>query len=623
MESKETEKTPIAVSKSFMTFGPTLHYSHKNVQRCWLLTILVYGITCLFWSKMATGSFWSFDIEAVTTHDFWRLDQSLITGVSIFEYPWQILVLGLLMGILAITPVLISQLMSFEYSLPFILEIIILANLPGFAICLFISCFAVASRPLRFRSRFISVVLCITPQLIYWGYFGGARGVEPNEWGFSFAPWICAWIDCLIISGLVLGIGHFTRYRPGLVWIFTFITLVTAVVVFELTIGFDELDYQLYIAKNNPELVNEFHDHSITEALDKTAKDPAVQKYVQGFFYTIDPIARRAEIKRQIMQQLSSDRWPTWFEVPQEFNYEAKRKELFGQYDLFIKKRPNSRRMPIALYFKALLSEYNLDIRTLDEQEILHFYSDFPNDRATEIWYALYQDGKFSNSPESIEARWRIAKHWAGREFFDEADDLLIEAQTMIIERLKLLEAQQEPDESLFGLFKVPPDSVMTISKLKEVQRRIDQTRTLISQENRNNEPGADKILARFVMLNPHAREYPQQLDNLLVQIEDNNPLYDNIMLAKIKLTANEQLRMKQLAELYQKYQERDGGIQALYELGLLRISQWKQQDDSYPELKSQYLDEAIATLTSFINLYPDNPYAEQVKKNLDSLPAN
>jgi ribosomal protein L17 len=621
MESKETEKTPIVVSKSFMTFGPTLHYSHKNVQRYWLLTILVYGISCLFWSKMSTGSFWSFEIEAVTTQEFWRLDQSLITGISIFEYPWQILVLGLLMGILAITPVLISQLMSFEYCLPFILEIVILANLPGFAICIFISCFAVACRPLRFRSRFISIVLCIAPQLIYWGYFGGARGVEPIEWGFSFAPWICAWLDSLMIAGLVLGIGHFTRYRPGLVWIFTSLTLVIAVIVFEFAIGFDELDYQLYVAKNNPELANEFHDHSIAEALDKTINDPAIQKYLQGFFYTIDPIARRVELKRQIQIQLSYDRWPTWFIVPQELDYEVKRKQLLEQYELFIKKRPNSHRMPIALYFKAALSEYNLDIRMLGEQEILHFYSDYPHDRSAAIWWTLYRD--FGNSPESIEARWRIAQHWASRGLFDQADKLLTEAQTMASKQIELLEAQQKLDESLFGLFQIPPESVMTISKLKELQRKLDQLRTLIGTENRNNEPQANKHLTRFVMLNPHTLEYPQQLDILLGQVEDDDPLYDNIMLAKIKLINNEQLRMKHLTELYQKYQERDGGIQALYELGLLRISQWRQQDDSDPELKSKYLDDAVATLTSFINLYPDNPYTEQVKKNLDSLPAN
>ncbi|MEJ2647242.1 MAG: hypothetical protein P8016_02385, partial [Sedimentisphaerales bacterium] len=126
MENNQTEKSPIVVTKSFLTFGPTLHYSHKNVQRCWYLAIAAYGITCLFWSKIATGSFLSFEIEAVATHAFWRLDQSLVTGVSIFEYPLQILVLGLLMGILAITPVLISQLMSFEYSLPLVFEVVVL-----------------------------------------------------------------------------------------------------------------------------------------------------------------------------------------------------------------------------------------------------------------------------------------------------------------------------------------------------------------------------------------------------------------------------------------------------------------------------------------------------------------
>jgi len=166
MDNNQTEKTPISVSKSFMAVGPTLHYSHKNVQICWLLAVGAFGISCLFWSKIVTGSFWSFDVQTITTMEFWRLDQSITTGVNIFEYPWQILVLGLLMGIMAVVPVLISQLMSFRYSLIFILEVFSLANLPGFAICLFISCIAAACRPLRFRSRFIAIALCTAPQLI-------------------------------------------------------------------------------------------------------------------------------------------------------------------------------------------------------------------------------------------------------------------------------------------------------------------------------------------------------------------------------------------------------------------------------------------------------------------------
>ncbi|MHC4583125.1 MAG: hypothetical protein ACYS3N_01265, partial [Planctomycetota bacterium] len=354
MDNKETEKAPIAVSKSFMAVGPTLHYSHKNVQRCWLLAVVAFGMTCFFFSKIATGSFWSFDIQTATRPANWHLGQTVISGVSIFEYPWQIVVLGLLMGIMSIVPVLISQLMSFGFCSILILAVFFLANLPGLAICLLVSCIAVACRPFRFRSRFVAIALCTAPQLIYWAYFGGVRGVEPIKWGFSFAPWIFAWVDALTIAGFVLGIGHFTRYRPGLVWIFTTITLVLAIVVFEVTIGFDELDYQLYVAKNKPEQVSEFHGQSITETLDKTTKDPLIKKYLEGFFYPADPIALRAELKREIQIKLSNDTWPSWLTVPQELQYQAKKQWLFGQYDLFINKRSNSNRMPIALYCKAL-----------------------------------------------------------------------------------------------------------------------------------------------------------------------------------------------------------------------------------------------------------------------------
>jgi len=620
MDNRETEKAPIAVSKSFMAVGPTLHYSHKNVQTCWFLAVTAFIVSCFFWSKIATNSFWSFDIQTAIKPASWHLGQMTTTGVSIFEYPWQIVVLGLLMGILSIVPVLISQLMSFSYSFVFILSVFFLANLPGFSICLLVSCIAAACRPLRFRSRFVAIALCTAPQLLYWGYFGGVRGVEPLKWGFSFAPWICAWLDGLTIAGFVLGIGHFTRYRPALVWIFTSITLVLAVVVFEVTIGFDELDYQLYVTKNNPEHVSEFHDRSITEALDETTRDPDIKKYLEGFFYPADPIALRAELKREIQIKLSYDLWPSWFIVPQELEYQAKRQWLNRQYDLFISERPNSSRMPIALYCKALLSEYSPDINVLGQKELLHFYSDYPYERSREIWYRLYS--KFGESPESIEARWRIAKHWAGQGKFKQAEELLGQAETMLAaERSKLLEKEQTSEELLFGLFRLPADSVMTVPKLNELQRRLGQFRTLIGSENRTDEVGATKRLAEFVMLNPHASDYSQRLDELLGQIEDKDRLRDNILLAQTNLVADEQLRAEKLSELHEEFGKSDGGMSALYELGLLKIGRYQGQSNS--EQKKKYLADARATLASFLTLYPNSFCAEQVKKNLDGLPTN
>lgn len=619
MNNKETEKTPIVASKSFMAVGPTLHYSHKNVQRCWLLALVAFGISCLFWSKILTGSFWAFNFQAVTSPKLWHLGQSVITGVSIFEYPWQILVLGLLMGILAIVPVLVSQLMSLSYSLPFILAAAFLANLPGFAIFLLISCIAAACRPLRFRSRFTAIALCTAPQLLYWGYFGGARGIEPIKLGFSFTPWIYAWLTGLTIAGLVLGIGHFTRYRPGLVWMFTSVVLLTAVVVFEAKIGFDELDYQLYVARNNPEQVSEFHDHSITEALDKTITNPAIRKYLAGFFYPTEPIPLRAELKKEIQSQLSHDRWPHWFIVPKELDYQTKKQWLLAQYDLFISRRFKSHRMPIALYYKALLSEYSPDISVLGQKEILHFYNDYPYERSREIWYRLYSE--FGQSPESLEARWRIAKHWVGQGKFEQADNLLAQAQTMAAGQLKLLEKDQTQNETFFSPFRPPADSAMTAFKLTELQRKLNQMRNLIGSENRTDQAGTAGRLAKFVVLNPNSEGFARDLNELLAQMGDSDPLRDNILLAQTKLIADEQLRAEKLAQLHKEFQDTDGGMEALYEMARLKIGLY--QGESNPERKKNYLSDARATLTSFTEQYPDSFFSEQAKKNLDDLPTN
>jgi len=523
------------------------------------------------------------------------------------------------MGTLASGPVLVSQLLSLSYSLPLILSVVFLANLPGFAIFLLISCIAAASRPLRFRSRFTAIALCISPQLIYCGVFGRAIGVEPMKWGMCFAPWVCAWLVSLAMAGLVLGIGHFTRYRPGLVWTFTSVALFTAAVVFEVKIGFDELDYQLYVAKNNPENIREFHDHSIVEGLDATIMDPAVKKYLAGFFYPSESIALREQLKKEMEIQLGNDRWPTWFKVPEQLNYQAKKQQLFAQYDLFINKRSQSPRMPIALYYKAVLSEYSPDIKMLKQKELLHFTRDYPLERSRETWYRLYS--RFGSSPESIEARWRIAKHWAGQGRFEQARQLLAEAEKMVAERLEVIEQFPEPVRSISALFHAPADSVITKSKLIELQRRLSRLSGLIGAGNGTKEADSAERLATYVMLNPQDRRFAEQLQQLLKQMGEDDPLRDNCLLARVKLIADDRLRAERFDQLHKQFQGTDGGIEALYELGLLKISFWHQQDAANPEQKKKNLAETRTILSNFISLYPNSVFAGQVKKNLNDLP--
>jgi len=627
---KESEKTPKA-PKTFLTVGPTLHYSHRNVQRYWLLAAFVFSLACLFWSRVVTGQFWAFNFASQRIPDFWELGRDTITGVSIFEYPWHIIVLGLLMGIMAVVPVLTAQLMSFGHSFIFILAVFFLANLPGFAVFLIASCLAVAARPLRFRSRIIAIALCLAPQLVYWGAFGGARGVEPLEWGFSFAPWIWAWLTGMTIAGLVIGIGHYTRYKPGLIWVFTTTTLLLALGVFVWKIGFDELDYQFYVAQSNPEEVLEFRDRSIREALDRTITDPTEKEYRSGFSYPSEPIPLREELKREIQAQLIQDRWPTWLILPEELLYQERREQLNAQYDRFIRppeprwmpaalhkeivtRRARSRRMPIALYYKALLNEYSPDLRRIQQDETLHFFSDYPQERASRIWFRLYND--FGHSPESAEARWRGARQLAGQKDLKKARELLDEADNIVAMQLAIDEKlESAPTDGLFSAFRPPPDTVMTTQKLRDLLRRIHELRTLISDENLAGGDGALDRLAQFVMLNPHNLDYERQLDLLLGAIGEKDPLRDNLLLEKAKLIADDQGRAERLGVLSREFQNTDGGMQALYELSRLHLRLYQR------EPKKESLLQATNMLTSFLSLYPQSFYTAQVEKNLADLP--
>jgi hypothetical protein len=172
---------------------------------------------------------------------------------------------------------------------------------------------------------------------------------------------------------------------------------------------------------------------------------------------------------------------------------------------------------------------------------------------------------------------------------------------------------------------------VITEIKLDELQRKIAQLRVLISPENlsadgqdRNQQVSTRARLAEFVMLNPHSQDYSKRINDLLEPTRDsaqNDPLRDNILLAQAKLIADEQRRAEQLSKLYEEFRNTDGGMQALYELALLKIVLWRQQDKASLEQKKKCLADARATLVNFISIFPNSIYTQQVNKNLESLP--
>jgi hypothetical protein len=155
----------------------------------------------------------------------------------------------------------------------------------------------------------------------------------------------------------------------------------------------------------------------------------------------------------------------------------------------------------------------------------------------------------------------------------------------------------------------------MNPAKLRDLQGRIYELRSLLGPENLTGGDGAVDRLAQFVMLNPRSLEYGAQLEALLARTGDKDGLRDNLLLAQAKLIADSQRRAERLHELSRTYQNTDGGVQALYELTLLNIRLYQE------EPKKENLQQARKMLTSFVSVYPDNFYTPQVKKNLAALP--
>jgi hypothetical protein len=265
-----------------------------------------------------------------------------------------------------------------------------------------------------------------------------------------------------------------------------------------------------------------------------------------------------------------------------------------------------------------MVNEYTPDGRSFVQEETLRFYSDYPHRQTLPIWYQLYKE--FPQSAESLEARWRIAVHLAGQEDFTRATDHCEVAIAMSKGHLESLQEKQTTESSFLTAFTSPAQTAMTVHKLTELNINIQKFIVLIGVGNRTESKESEQRLARFVLLNHHSLEYPEQLDALLDETEKNDPLRDNILLARILPLGDSPSKAKQLEELSGKFANTDGGVEALYELAMLNIRLQKVPETS-EEKKKQYLTEARDILTGLIKMYPKSILAAQAKTMLERLP--
>jgi hypothetical protein len=177
----------------------------------------------------------------------------LVEPISIDDVPMQIPIVGLLMAALISVPILVAILYRFWSSLPFIVIIGLVAVMPWLAITLLACCMIASVRPFRTRIRFMSAMLALIPAIVYLVLaWSGTKEVvvgrvDPIDRIKFVAPWVLAIVASALVFAVVLAIARIVNYRPGAVTPLLALMFAIPVLLFEASVGRDELYYRLLV----------------------------------------------------------------------------------------------------------------------------------------------------------------------------------------------------------------------------------------------------------------------------------------------------------------------------------------------------------------------------------------
>jgi len=608
--------------KRYFTDGASMCYAPWHRGMSWLINLVLYCLLNVYILRIQTGLYFSQRNPYPADQ---TLSELLLAPLNIFHFPTHVIVIGLLMALLCVVPILVAQLYNLLYAVPFVLAALFLGHNHIVALALFISAAAAGFEPLRFKSKFVAALLCLTPEILYWIIFRGPNH-ESNvlRWAVLYAPWGIALLMSVILFAVTLAIGHFVRYRPGVIAPLVGLFLAGTVTLFHMTIGMPERDFQAYVYRYSPDQIDAFQSRSIVPLLEKETAERLER----------EPYLKADTVKEQLRRQWRQAYLITRLGVPGSEASLALRevvKFFYAKYNAderiakFIASYPHDPRVADALYYRALLKDVAVDLPTLRDKDMLRFYHDVPNAESEVYWRDLLE--RFGDADVSVEARWRVARLVAARkpaslaeEFhFAEALALLDQGEERacaLLERHRRRRGQGKREVGWFhDVFSKPP-APLNESDVLNLRHRIARLRRLIGPENHGALRPHRERLADLVSLDPHQLDYADRLQELLLNAPKADPLIDNIELAQALLVNDPDVRQGRLADLAQRYHDRDAGVEAMFELAQLLIEKYRRSEhqgdrDSLRTAGIEWLQKVIA-------LEPNTYLAQRAQEQLN-----
>ncbi len=607
--------------RRWFTDGVSMNFPPLKRAVYWFINLLLYVLLNMFYLRIQTGSW----LQWSNPYNSQSLIEQLLHPLNIFQFPSYILIIASLTALICTIPILIAQLYNLLYALPFVLALLFLGHNSALSLALFVSIAAASFEPLRFKSKFVAIILCLLPEIFYCWVFSGVNPEQNNvlRWAVLYVPWALAFLISLVLVALVLSLGHILRYRPGIIMPFFGLLLAGTVTFFNHTIGMNERDFQDLVAQYNPAIIPQFQDRSITALLER---EKNIQRKVTPYFND-----------KAIMNQLRFN-WKLAFSHIGLNPLSLADREAITCYrtrviaiesiDRFIAMHPDDPKIANALYYKAMLIDMKVDIKALQQDDMLRFYFDIPSPEAQPIWQEILD--KYPQHPSAIVARYRLARILAARRpqnitdpfFFDKARNLLDQASKQCSLLLKKQQAPKTGNAFWANLTKsvfTAPATLLSNRQLWQLQMKIYYLKNLIGPQNRTGHRRQDERLADFVALNPHAIDYETQLNKLMVNAPKPDPLQDNIELAQTLLITNLDNKIMQLKELIKQFPNSDSTPQMRLALAKALLEQRKQT--SHLADQQLLLNQATIQLQNIITQLPDTVIALAAQKLLQQNP--
>jgi hypothetical protein len=507
---------------------------------CFAVAMAIYVLTCTFWQYLSSGSVWGAvgpSLNAYRQALIAPLGEMFQGPVSIFNYPWMIVIIGLTLGVMILAPLVVAIMYRLWAGMALLAVAALIGHVPVLAVTLAMGCLLATRTSLRNDMPLLSAIIGTIPAGLYLYLFsfagGDCPGILPMQRWIPYAPFAVAAVCALVTLTAIMALSHLTTWRLGLLWPAMSIMLLASLYLFNTRVGTAELQYTLIAGRLaggctifQPSLLDNWRRANKADKLDQAAISKALQRELRG-----------------------------------------NQDDLIAACDRFLTLHPSHGRAPAVLWIKAQCQSLQLDQLALHTGTI-NFTDNYPLESSRQAWEELSTN--FAAAPQAALAQWHLGELALRRGNVKQATEYLNSAgQHLWANSAGRQQDQQDQQPKLFS----PLESLPAGQSYEQARIEVDRLTWLISVNKLADDSVALAKMSQYLSLNPFSQHYAQELAGLIKSPPDT-AVSRNIMVALARVTSDYRTKVDILNTVLTDGSDADACVEANYELATLSLQQ-------------------------------------------------